>query len=269
MRRDMSLASSLARLTMPADGLSRRSFGGLGLQALMMACLFQRSARADALAGTLKWSMRPWLQRLQEASAALSSGAAAPRAWQREIEDVLSRVELADFLRSLDFDRLAADARFPSEGEGMQRLYFPDEGGRLQPLAFRPYLFTLKRGTAVVPHGHHNMATMHMVLGGRARVRHFDRLESTSTHMLIRPAADVTGVPGDVTSASDEHHNIHWFEPLSDRVFMFNIGVYQVRPGPFGERDYLDPAAGIPMGAGVIRAPRLHRAAAYAKYGRG
>ncbi|MCC2635540.1 MAG: hypothetical protein K0S48_3426 [Ramlibacter sp.] len=249
------------------EKLTRRRFAAGTLQAVLLSSLFHQSARADALAGTLKWSVRPWLRRLEEASAALSSGGLAPRAWQQEVEDTLGQVHMPDFLRSLDYERLAVGARFPSAGEGMQRLYFLEEGGRLQALAFRPFLFTLRRGAAVVPHGHHNMATMHLVLGGRARVRHFDRLESTATHMLIRPASDVEGGPGVVTSISDEHENIHWFEALSDRVLMFNIGVYQVRPGPYGERDYVDPLGGVAVGGGVLRAARLARVDAYAKYG--
>jgi hypothetical protein len=247
--------------------LNRRSLGAAALHALFAASLLQQSARAGALDGTLRWSVRPWLDRIDEASRALSAGTLAPQAWQQAIESTLGAVELGDFLQALDFERLAAAARFPSEGEGMQRLYFLEEGGRLQALAFRPFLFTLKRGTAVVPHGHHNMATLHMVLQGRARVRHYDRIESTATHMLIRPAGDAETGPGGVTSISDEHHNIHWFDALSDRVLMFNVGVYQVRPGPFGERDYVDPLGGEPVGHGVIRAPRLARAEAYAKYG--
>jgi hypothetical protein len=191
-----------------------------------------------------------------------------PRAWQREVEDTLARFELPDLLRSLDFEALAARARFPSEGEGMERLYFLDEDGKLQALRFRPFLFTLRRGTAVVPHGHHNMATLHMVLQGRARVRHFDKLEAGAAHMLLRPAGDEEAAPGAVSSISDEFHNVHWFDALSERVFMFNIGVYQVRPGAFGERDYVDPLAGVPLGDGSIRAPRLGRREAYAKYGR-
>lgn len=247
--------------------LTRRAFGVSALQTLLLAGLVQRSARADALGGTLKSAVRPWLARIEAASAALSSGAVRPRAWQDEIESILGHLDLADFLRSLDFERLAAAARFPAQGEGMQRLFFLEESGRLQPLAFRPFLFTLARGTAVVPHGHHNMATMHMVLDGQARVRHFDRLETTATHMLIRPATDATARPGDVTSVSDEHHNIHWFDALTDRVFMFNIGVYPAQPGTFGERDYVDPLGGLPAGEGAIRAPRLTRREAYAKYG--
>jgi hypothetical protein len=263
----LGLCGRIAGEGVPVRDINRRSFSAATLQSLLVASLLQQSARADSLDGTLKWSVRPWLARLDDASAALASGKVSPGAWQHEVETILGRVDLTDFLRSLDFHRLAAAARFPAQGEGMQRLYFPDDRGRLQPLALRPFLFSLRRGTAVVPHGHHNMATMHMVLDGRARVRHFDKLEVTATHMLIRQATDAECGPGEVTSISDEHHNIHWFDALSDRVFMFNIGVYQVRPGAFGERDYVDPLAGESMGGGVLRAARLDRFEAYAKYG--
>ena len=246
---------------------TRRSFTQRTLQALLMVNLLQHSSRADALEGTVKHAVRPWLPQLDDAASALASGSIAPSAWQHEVESTLGGLDLTDFMRALDFEKLAANARFPSEGEGMQRLYFLDEAERLQVLKFRPFLFTLKRGAAVVPHGHHNMATLHMVLDGRARVRHFDRLESTATDMLIRPVSDVEAGPGHVSSVSDELQNIHWFEPLSDRVFMFNIGVYQVRPGPFGERDYVDPLGGASVGGGLLRVARLGQREAYAKYG--
>lgn len=248
--------------------MNRRAAAGSGLKLLLLAGLWRYAAAAHAVQGSLKWSLRPWLVQLDEASAALASGAMTGSAWQDEVARVLGRVEPADFLKSIDFEALAARASFPARGEGMERLYFPDEQGKLQPLRFRPYLFTLRKDTAVVPHGHHNMATLHMTLAGQARVRHFDRLESTGSHMLIRPSSDVVAGPGNVTSVSDERHNIHWFQALSEQVFMFNVGVYQVAPQqPFGERDYVDPLGGVEVGGGAIRAPRLDRVAAYAKYG--
>jgi hypothetical protein len=247
----------------------RRALCGSGLQLLLGLGLLRQASRAHALSGSLKWVARPWLTRLDEASGALSAGTLAPRARQSEVESVLGRLDLPDLLRSLDFEQLAAAAKFPAQGEGMERLYFPGEDGRLQFLRFRPYLFTLRKDVAVVPHGHHNMATLHMVLAGQARVRHYDRLEATDTHMLIRAASDEVARPGHVSSVSDEHHNIHWFQGLTEQVFMFNIGVSEIQSGaPSGDRDYVDPANGAMAGDGAMRVPRLTRAAAYARYGR-
>jgi hypothetical protein len=252
-----------------APDARRRALAFGGLQLVLAGSLLRHASRADATTGALRGSALAWLRQLDQVSAGLAAGAVAPLAWQEEVEHVLGRLDTPDLLRAIDFPRLAANAKFPSQGEGMERLYFLDDDGRLQPLAFRPFLFTLHRGAAVVPHGHHNMATLHLVLEGEARVRHFDRLASTATHMDLRLVGDATARPGQVSSVSDERHNVHWFESLSERVFMFNVGVYQVTPGaPFGERDYVDPRGGMAIGGGVIRAPRLDRAAAYAKYGR-
>lgn len=248
--------------------MNRRTLCTSGLQLLLGLGLLRHAARAEALTGSLKWSARPWLRQLDAASAALSSGALAPRAWQEESESILARLDLQDLRRSLDFEALAAAAKLPARGEGMERLYFLDADGRLEPLHLRPFLFTLRKDAAVVPHGHRNMTSLHLVLAGRARVVHFDRLEMTDSDMLIRPSADEVAGPGHVSSVSEEHHNIHWFQALSD-VYMFNIGVYQVRPGaPFGERDYVDPLGGTPASQGRIRAPRLDRSGAHAKYGK-
>jgi hypothetical protein len=247
----------------------RRTLCASGLRLLLGSALLQYAARAHAIEGSLKWAVRPWLQRLEESSTALSAGALRPAAWQVEVEAVLRQLDLRDLLASLDFERLAATAKFPSQGEGMERLYFLEPDGRIQPLRFRPFLFTLRKDRAVVPHGHHNMATMHCMLAGRARVRHFDRLETTDTHMLIRATSDRLAAPGDISSVSDEANNIHWFQGLSDQVFMFNIGVYQVDPSsPFGERDYVDPLGAESLGNGILRAERMSRSEAYAKYGR-
>jgi hypothetical protein len=247
----------------------RRNFCESGLQLLLGSALLQYAARANAIRGSLKWAVRPWLQQLEVASTALAAGTLLPKSWQAEVESVLRQMDLRDLLASLEFERLAAAAQFPTMGEGMERLYFLGADGRLQALRFRPFLFTLKRDLAVVPHGHHNMATMHFLLSARARVRHFDRLETAEAHMLIRATSDSVAAPGDVSSISDEMNNIHWFQGLSEHVFMFNIGVYQVNAmAPFGERDYVDPLSAESVGNGTLRAPRMERAEAYAKYGR-
>lgn len=98
-----------------------------------------------------------------------------------------------------------------------------------------------------------------MMLSGKAHARHFDRVHESAGHMVIRPTSDSIIGPGEVTTISDERDNIHWFRALTQPVFMFNIGVY---------RDYVDPLGGVQLGNGLIRAARMDRRAAYAKYGR-
>jgi hypothetical protein len=250
--------------------MERRNFLQAAAGTLLGLGLVQRLARAQAVQGSLRPFLRPWLQQLDDVSAAAGSGAVKPVEWQEEIDRLLARVDRDDLLAAIDFEALASRVQFPPAAESMTRLYFHDGEGRLQPLRFRPYLFALREGVAVVPHGHHNMLTLHLVLQGRAHVRHFDRVEDGSTHLVIRQTGDAVAEPGQVSSISDDKDNVHWFRALSPRVFMFNVGVYGVDPGkPSGERDYVDPVRGEKLADGLVRAPRLDRAQAYALYGRG
>jgi len=251
------------------DQVTRRAFSTHSLRLLLAFCLVQQASRAGAVGGSLKSGVRSWLAQLEEACASVSSARMAPRQWQHEMETLLGRVDMRDFLAAIDFETLAARATFPSAGEGLTRMSFPDDDGRAQPFHFSAFLFALGKDVAVVPHGHHNMVTLHMMLSGRAHARHFDRVHENSTHMIIRPTSDTVIEPGQVTTISDDHDNIHWFQALTQPVFMFNVGVSRVNPSlPSGDRDYVDPIGGAPVGDGLIRAARMDRKAAYAKYGR-
>lgn len=248
---------------------ARRTFLRGVLGSALMVALVQRLAHAQAARGSLKSFLWPWAAGLEEVCAAVSSGRTTPLQWQADIEAMLGRVDRADLLKAIDFEALAARARFPDQGEGLTRLPFLDADGRAQPLSFSAYLFALKKDVAVVPHGHHNMVTLHMMLAGRAHARHFDRVHDSASHLVIRPASDAVIVPGHVSTVSDDRDNIHWFQALTQPVFMFNIGVYRVDPDkPSGDRDYVDPLRGDRLAGGLLRAPRLDRKAAYAAYGR-
>ena len=54
--------------------------------------------------------------------------------------------------------------------------------GMPERLYFGKQIFCLKKGRAVVPHGHSNMCTGFIVLRGTFRGRHYDRLEDDGQH---------------------------------------------------------------------------------------
>ena len=111
-----------------------------------------------------------------------------------------------------------------------------------------------------MPHGHQNMATMHMVLAGEAQALHYDRVASDGDYLIIKPVSDQLAKPGHASTVSDESTNIHWFKTVSDTVFMFNIGVFEIDPKkPFTGREYVDPLRGEKIGDGAIRASRLNQ----------
>jgi len=72
----------------------RRELCQSGLRLIVGTAFLRYAASARAVTGSLKWAVRPWLQRLDAASAALSAGTLAPASWQAEMEAVLSQIEL-------------------------------------------------------------------------------------------------------------------------------------------------------------------------------
>ncbi|MGH9823692.1 MAG: hypothetical protein ACREDR_10645 [Blastocatellia bacterium] len=134
-------------------------------------------------------------------------------------------------------------------------------------LGFDSFFYAMKKGVDIVPHGHKNMTTMHMVLAGEAQALHFDKIGEDADYIMIKPVSDVLARPGDASTVSDESTNVHWFKTQSERVFMFNIGVYAIdsKQG-FTGREYLDPMHGEKESNGVIRAKRLNQDQAYKRY---
>jgi hypothetical protein len=136
-------------------------------------------------------------------------------------------------------------------------------------LSFVPYFYAMRKGAAIVPHGHRNMATMHIVLSGEAHGWHFDRVKDEPKHLIIKPTSDKILKAGDASTISDEKDNIHWFKALTEPVFMFNIGVYGLdSEKDFTGRDYVDPLRGEKLNDGTIRAERLNAVTAYQLYGK-
>ncbi len=242
-----------------------RHFGG----ALFSMLLFRALVREEAVAGPIRSAARDCLRDVERLSRGLKAGTIEPVEWQREVERVLGGVDLADLRRAIDYDRLARTAVLPDDHEFVEEVHLARRVRSSSVPSFSPYIHALERGRAIVPHGHRNMASMHMILRGEARVRHFDRVADEPQFLTIRETSDVVCRPGDVTTISDEGENVHWFVALGEPVFMFNVGVWEIAKGAaITGREYVDPAGGDRLSDGAIRAPKLDSESAYRKYGK-
>jgi len=224
---------------------------------------------AQALKGSVKKTAHKWVFEMEEITKSLRDSKIKQIEWQAQIETLLTKVELKDLLRAIDYDRLAKVAVFPEDHESAEEIEFSKVKGLPDELSFIPFFYAMKKGVAIVPHGHRNMATMHMVLSGEARGWHFDRVSDEPEHLIIKPTSDKLMKPGEVSTVSDESRNIHWFKALTEPVFMFNIGVFGINPNEsFTGRDYIDPAKGEKLSNGLIRARRIEKEEAYSAYGK-
>lgn len=251
------------------EKLSRRTFTREMLGSLLTFSLVKSLCEANLLASPVKPVARKWLIEMEQVTKGLREGKVRPIEWQQQIESLLSRVELKDLLAAIDYERLAKAAIFPEDHESAEDVDFSQAEGLPSELSFAPYFYAMKKGVAIVPHGHRNMASMHMILDGQAQGWLFERVSDESQYLIIKPTKDqVLGV-GELSTISDQKDNIHWFKALTPTVFMFNIGVFGINPAAeFTGRDYVDPLGGEKLKDGLIRARRLNGDEAYKLYGK-
>ena len=249
--------------------LSRRTFTHTMLGSLLTFSLVKNLDRVDALANPVKPVVRKWLIEIEHATQELRQGKVKPIEWQQQMESLLSRVELKDLLSAVDYDRLAKTAIFPEDHESAEDVDFSQNEGLPAVLSFAPYFYAMNKGVAIVPHGHLNMTSMHMMLKGQAHSWQFERVSDEGQYLTIRPTIDKVLNVGAVSTVSDQRNNIHWFKALSEPVFMFNIGVFRINPSKaFTGRDYIDPLGGEKLKDGLIRARRIEVKEAYKLYGK-
>ena len=251
------------------EKLSRRTFTRDMLGSVLTFSLVKNLCQSDLLASPVKPVARKWLVEMEQVTKGMRDGKVKPIQWQQQIESLLSHVEMKDLLAAIDYDRLAKAAIFPEDHESAEDVNFSQAEGLPSELSFAPYFYAMKKDVAIVPHGHRNMASMHMILDGQAQGWLFERVSDESQHLIIKPTKDkVLGV-GELSTISDQKDNIHWFKALTPTVFMFNIGVFGINPKTdFTGRDYVDPTGGEKLKDGLIRARRLDVKEAYKLYGK-
>lgn len=251
------------------EKISRRDFARNMLGTIFSATLVSCLCEAQALKGSVKTHAHKWIFEMNQISLDLRASKIKPAEWQQQIESLLGRVDLPDLCKAIDYDRLAKSTRLFDDHETAEDVTFDEVKNLPAELSFAPYFYAMKRGAAIVPHGHRNMATMHMMLKGAAHGWHYDRLRDESEHLIIKPTKDKTLAPGDVSTISDERDNIHWFKAETEPVFMFNVGVYGLNPkAATTGREYIDPRRGENFKDGTIRVPLISGEEAYKIYGK-
>jgi hypothetical protein len=250
------------------ETLSRRSFTKQTLGTLLTWSLLETVCRHDSFADEVRPITAKWLADLDQLGREAQGQKLKQVEWQKKVEELYARVDLPDLLQFIDFDRLTHNIELVDNGARSLRFAFPEVEGLPNKLVFGKQIFALKKDRSVVPHGHNNMATAFLILGGELRGRHYDRLEDHEEHYIIKPTIDRTFGPGGCSTISDHKDNIHWFQALSEPAYIFNIHVLNVNPEnqePTG-RLYVNPH-GEKLPGGLIRAPRIGYKQAHELFG--
>ncbi len=224
-----------------------------------------------ALTATQAWGadVRPtalaWVAQVRELCLDLKATRLLPHVWQQQIAALFARVPLADLLKSVELERLVAGLTWPEEDAANLDVTLPGLEG-VSPKQLITSVFGVRQGHAVVPHGHHNMASTHVVLQGGLRVRHFDRVADAPDHLMLKPVSDVDSREGDSSSVSDEAGNVHWFIATRGPAFLLDVIVPKRDPERSWGRDYVDPLNAVAQRDGLLRMPRLSAREAIRRY---
>jgi hypothetical protein len=247
---------------------TRREFTRHALQSLTALALIEGLAAHRLFGKDVQPIVDAWFRELHTISKDVADHKLKDVAFQRSLESLYGRVDLAALLKTLDFDRMAAGVNYPKLGAKSLPVDFTNVSGLPTNLVFGRQIFAMTSGRSVVPHGHDNMATGFLVLKGNLRGRHWDRVEDHKDHYLIRPTIDRSFSPGEYSTVSDHKDNVHWFTAESDHAFIFNIHVNQTDPGnpKSPGRIYIDPL-GEKVSGGLVKASKISYGKANQLYG--
>lgn len=248
--------------------MRRRQFLEAGLASMAAVALIPRALRAQALATPMQASVLAWLREVAASTQGLRGGRLNQSDWQAALAELFERVPLTDLLEAIDLPRLIAAIELPDDRAGTADPRLPDIEGlpRWPECGLR--VFGMARDRAIIPHGHANMVSAHLVVQGQIHVRHYQRLHDEETALVLLPSIDGLSGPGDASTISDDHDNVHWLVARSASAYTLDFIVVDLdsdRRTRWG--DFVDIRAAHALGDGRLRVPRLDFDTAISRYG--
>jgi hypothetical protein len=249
--------------------VSRRRFVEASLMPLLAVSFLDTLASAELVPPAVKPIVAGWLRDLHGLCGDLRGAAIPETVWQERVAALLSDVPLEAFLGLIDFEQLLARTALPDDRATTHDPVFPPLAGVPEAPRYIRRVFVLGRDRAIVPHGHQNMTSGHLVVHGSLRVRHFERVRDEPAHMILRPTIDRDSHPGSATTVSDQRDNVHWLVATSKVAATFDVIVPDLDPSrPTRFTDFVDPRRGQDIGRGMLRAPRLAADEVFRRYGK-
>ena len=228
----------------------------LSCAAFPVYALLAELARAQTLARSVP--ARRWLSLQGELARGLAQRTLSEASWHRGVNELSSQVDLESLAHELRRARIR-DAGEPFGHDPKKRFVTVlDDEERPVRLGYGLALFDFGPDSVITPHAHRFMASAHMVVDGRVRVRTYDRIRDEENAIVVRPTQDVLAEPGHAAAMTTPKDNVHWFAPRSKKAMTIDVIVDGLEPGR--ERyliEPIDPLRAIPLSDGNFRAPLL------------
>ncbi len=247
--------------------MERREFITNALAAFSTHSLLKGILQADAIRKNKLSSFDHWVARLDEYCQDLKKEKVTPAEWQHLTEKLFLSTDLQEIVQFIDLKALQNGFDFPDLGVNTRYVKFPEMDGLPEKTSFVKKIFGMSKDRAIIPHGHSNMASMHLVLEGQMHLRQYDKIEQKGNSLIIRPTVDKKVTPGEASSISDDHDNIHWFIAESIHAFTLDIIVLDLNNAPYDIHN-LDMDKKIKHGDGTLEVPEISVDQALSDYGK-
>lgn len=237
------------------------------MSAIVSHSLLQFFTSQDVLAKKVDPLFIHWSKQLNDWCLDLKKEQISQAVWQQHAEALFREIPMKELLQFIDFDKLIKNFTYPDLGVGTKYVRFPKLEGIPQDTVFIKKIFGLKKDRAIIPHGHSNMASAHVVLKGDFSLKHYDKVAEDKQHLFIRPTIDHHITQGDCSSISDEEDNVHWFIAKSDYAFTLDIIMLNLNNQPYDIHN-IDILASEKVHGDQLRVPKLDVQTALKKYGK-
>lgn len=246
--------------------MDRRKFSKELLTSITSFALIEALMSHDAIANAAKPITDHWAKRLNEYCSDLKKQSLTVTEWQTNVEILLSEIQMKDLLSFIDFDNLSKGFEFPELGVNTKAIKFPTLEGLPEKTVFVKKLFGMKKNRAIIPHGHVNMSSAHLILKGELHLRHYEKVRQEEQNLIIKPSIDKMARVGESSSISDEKDNVHWFIANTDAAFTFDVIMLDLKAKPYDIYN-LDMYKKQELSNGTLRVPILDVETALKKYG--
>jgi len=247
--------------------MNRRGFSKELLASVASFALMDSLFAFNAFSKSIRPIAEHWAHQLNEYCADLKQLEITPLEWQGKVEHLFDKIELGELLKFIDFNNLQRGFQFPDLGVNTKPVTFPKLTGLPGKTVFIKKIFGMKKGRAIIPHGHSNMASAHLVLRGEMHLRHYEKIRKEDHNLIIKPTIDKTVTIGQSSSMSDEKDNIHWFVSNTETAFTFDVIMLDLN-GLHYDIHNLDIYDKQNLSDGTMRVPIMDVETALKKYGK-
>lgn len=247
--------------------MDRREFSKRLVSTVLTYSLMNTLISSEAIGNKINPITDHWVKQLNEYCGDLKKESISIDEWRSLIAQLYQRIALQEILEFIKFKNLIQGFRFPDLGVDTKMVKFPKLTGLPERTVFIKKIFGMKKDRAIIPHGHSNMVSAHLILDGEMHLRHYDKIAVDNNHMIIKPTIDKFIKRGESSSISDDKDNVHWFIANTDTAFTFDVIMLNL-----GEKEYgihnIDIYEKEDLHNGNYRVPILDVATALKKYGK-